>query len=257
MAQTIAIKVQSRPLLNEWRIAASPFKRAMALLSKHAGMAATAMLDCAAVIRNLPTSAHVAGGLATALAFALAAMAFRKGHSPPSGGPYPASSAPYVVTSTLSRAQFAVGWLQHLLGRSTRLLTAIFDPAAPATHDTPGAIAAHEHAHAYIEEVRETDTPRLEDHELRRHSLNALALASKQLDAAQKLDPDAILEGQNKNEIPYRFTINELKAEAFMLEGPFIPMTSNSPFPRWAKRQTSIPTIHMRSTSSDSRMRPA
>jgi hypothetical protein len=44
-----AIAEGQRPLLNEWRIAASPFKRAMALLSKHAGMAATAMLDFAAV----------------------------------------------------------------------------------------------------------------------------------------------------------------------------------------------------------------
>jgi tetratricopeptide (TPR) repeat protein len=99
------------------------------------------------------------------------------------------------------------------------LLRAISDPAALATHDAPGAIAALEHAHAHIEEVREADTPRLEDHELRRQHLNALTLASEQLDAAQKLDPNAIREGRNKNQIPYRFTINELKAEALLLEG--------------------------------------
>ena len=77
-----AIEDGQRTLLNEWSIADSPFKRAMALLSKHSGMAATAMLDCATVIRNLATSTHVTGGLAAVLALALAAMAFRKGHSP-------------------------------------------------------------------------------------------------------------------------------------------------------------------------------
>ena len=85
--------------------------------------------------------------------------------------------------------------------------------------DTPGAIAALELAHAYIEEVREADTPGLEDNDVRKHHLNTLALASKQLDAAQRLDPDAILEGQDDKEIPYRYSINELKAEALLLEG--------------------------------------
>jgi hypothetical protein len=92
-------------------------------------------------------------------------------------------------------------------------------PSAPArTRDTPGAIAALELARAYIEEVREAETPGLEDQELRKHHLNTLALASKQLDAAQRLDPDAILEGQDQKEIPYRFNVNELKAEARLLE---------------------------------------
>jgi hypothetical protein len=215
-----AIADGQRLLLNEWRIAASPFKRAMALLSKQAGMVATVMLDSARVIRNLPTSVHVTGCLAAVLALALAAMAFRIGHSPPSGEPHaPASSASEVVTSTLNHARFAVGWLQCLLGRFTQLLAAISDPAPPATHDTPGAIAALELAHAYIEEVREAETPRSVDHELRSHHLSTLALASKQLDAAQKLDPDAILDGQKKEEMPYRYSINELKAEAMLLEG--------------------------------------
>ena len=215
-----AIADGQRPLLNEWRIAASPFKRAMALLSKHTGMAATAMLDGAAVIRNLPTSAHLTVGLAAALAIALAAMAFRKGRSLPSGEPHaPAPWASQVATSTLNQARSAVNRLQYLLGTSIRWLTAISVPASPAPHNTPAAITALELAHACIEEVREADTPRLEDHKLRGHHLHTLALALKQLDAALKLDPDAILEGQGKNENPYRFSINELNAEALLLEG--------------------------------------
>jgi len=62
-------------------------------------------------------------------------------------------------------------------------------------------------------------TPALEDHDTRKHLLNTLALASKQLDAAQQLDPDAILDGQDDKDVPYRYSINELKAEALLLEG--------------------------------------
>jgi hypothetical protein len=85
--------------------------------------------------------------------------------------------------------------------------------------DTVGAIAAMELAHAYIEEVRDADMPGLEDTDARRHNLNTLSLASRQLDAAERLDPDGILEGRDAKENSYRFTINELKAEALLLEG--------------------------------------
>jgi tetratricopeptide (TPR) repeat protein len=92
--------------------------------------------------------------------------------------------------------------------------------AAPsAARDTPAAIEALELAHAYVDEVREADTPALEDHELRNHHLDLLALASKQFDAAQKRDPNAVLEGQDKSGIAYRFSIDELRADALLLEG--------------------------------------
>lgn len=84
--------------------------------------------------------------------------------------------------------------------------------------DTPGAIAALELALAYIEEVRDADRPRLDDVAERKHQLNTLALAAKQLDLARGLDPDAILEATT-DEVEVRFSINELKAEALLLEG--------------------------------------
>src|SRR5262249_954311 len=73
------------------------------------------------------------------------------------------------------------------------------EPASPpptvnAPRDTAGAIAALELALAYIEEVRDADRPALDDVLGRKHLLNTLALAAKQLELARKLDPDAILE---------------------------------------------------------------
>lgn len=214
-----AIADEQRPQLSEWRVAASPFERAKALISKPAGMAMTALRAGSAAVRNLPTSVHVTGGLAAVVALALAAMAFRRRHAPSRGGARPpASSAPRVAASTWNRAGSPIGWLQDLLGRSTRLLAAIPASARRTVPDTPGAIAALERAHVYIAEVREAETPKREDHALRKSHLNALALATRQLDAAQKLDPDAVLEGQEK-EYPGCFSINELKAQALLLEG--------------------------------------
>mgnify|MGYP001313739122 FL=1 len=89
---------------------------------------------------------------------------------------------------------------------------------ATMPRDTPGAISAMELALAYIQEVQEAERPGLEDKAGRKHQLNTLALAAKQLDLAQRLDADAILEGQNED-LPFRFTINELKSEALLLEG--------------------------------------
>ena len=93
-------------------------------------------------------------------------------------------------------------------------------PAAPEKpRDTAGAIAALELALAYIEEVREADTPGPDNKDTRKQHLNTLSLATKQLELAQKLDPDAILESQLSGVLPYRFSGNELKAEALVLEG--------------------------------------
>jgi hypothetical protein len=113
---------------------------------------------------------------------------------------------------------------EHSSEPSDRTVEGVEPPslAQPAEHrsrDTVGAIAAMELAYAFIEEIRAADMPGVEDKEARRHHLNTLALASRQLDAAAKLDPDAVLEGQDEKDIPYRFTVNELKSEALLLEG--------------------------------------
>ena len=96
---------------------------------------------------------------------------------------------------------------------------AVAPKPAPEIRDTPAAMAALELAQSYIEEVREADTPGFEDEDVRKAHLNTLSLAAKQLDAASRLDPDAVLEGENQEGVPYRFTINELKAQALFIEG--------------------------------------
>ena len=221
-----------RHQLEQWRSAASPFNRALILFSDYAGIVATAATDAITTIRNLPTSTHVTGGLAAVLSLALAGIAIRsrRARSPrqpvtpeaPRGAssgdpvPQPPPASPGLPLSAKVSDAFASS------AHPTPASPAGQTPARAApevVRDTPGAIAALELAYAYIEEVREADTPGLEDHDLRKHHLNTLALASKQLDAAQKLDPDAILEGQDEKDIPYRYSINELKAEALLLEG--------------------------------------
>ena len=67
--------------------------------------------------------------------------------------------------------------------------------------------------------MREADTPGSEDHEVRRYHLDLLARASRELEVARKLDPDAVLEGRYEEGIAYRYGIDELKAEALLLEG--------------------------------------
>jgi hypothetical protein len=55
--------------------------------------------------------------------------------------------------------------------------------AAPEKpRDTVGAMAAMELAYAFIEEVRAAETPGVEDKDARKHLLNTLALASRQLE---------------------------------------------------------------------------
>jgi hypothetical protein len=93
-------------------------------------------------------------------------------------------------------------------------------PASPATpRDTPAALAAMEIALAYLEEVRAAPSPGLEDTAARKELLNTLSLATKKLEAAARHDPDAILESEDKDGNPVRFTINDLKAWLLLQEG--------------------------------------
>jgi tetratricopeptide (TPR) repeat protein len=237
-----AVTDGERPLLNAWRAAASPYHRALASLSTYGDAIATGVTDAITMVRNLPTSTHVAGGIAAILALGLAAMAVPNRRVAPAGpahfdsetsGPDPDAGASPGVGTANGRDQ-----RQH---HRTTPISEFFTPSSgtappdgngpppipgqpaqappPPVRDTPGAIAALELAYAYIEEIRDADAPALDDEDTRKRHLNTLALASKQLDAAEKCDPDAILEGEDENDIPYRYSINELKADALLLEG--------------------------------------
>lgn len=95
-------------------------------------------------------------------------------------------------------------------------------PAVDTPRDTPGAIAALELAHAYLDEVKKLGEPNYDDAGDIKRRLNTLSLAAKQLDTAERLDPDAILDvGEGEQALHYR--LNELKSDALRLEGSTHP----------------------------------
>ena len=227
-----------RSLIAQWRTQASLFHRAFAAVSELSSVVLSAAYTLPGTVLALPTSTYVASAFAGTLAIALAVMAVRR--RIPASATHAADNL--ASSRVTTRGRIALTWLRRKLHRAqVRLLTwwrslavtpapaasmqvrpsNIDDPpiAVELTRDTPAAIAALELAHAYIEEMRQADTPSLDDTDTRREHLNTLALAAKQLDKAQALDPDAVLEGQDEKDIPYRYCINELKAEALLLEG--------------------------------------
>lgn len=221
-----ALRDEDRPLIMQWRNAASPLSWASAAVSFYADMAVAAIVDAVSVLRNMPTSTHVAGGMAAVLALALAGIALRNRRVI-----LPGQAA--AETAPPTRAQSSAATTEPPRQKDVAPASGTESPfsanspppiphpesSPPQMRDTPGAIAALELARAYLEEVRDADRPAFDDTDTRKHHLNTLALAAKQLDAAQKLDPDAMLEGQDDRDIPYRCSIDELKAEALLLEG--------------------------------------
>ena len=242
-----AVREHQRTAILEWRTAASYIYRARAFLSRQVETVATTVNEVVTTVRSLPTSTHVTGGIAATLALALAGVAFR--NRPRSVGP-PQPDTPTVSAARPSAIRrFSTGfvyqiayayrrlsrqlrrtWIQFLAARRTPSPAApaqavlLPEPALPTVipvgqRDTPAALAAMELAYAYLDEVREADVPAFDDQATRKQHLNTLSLASKQLDAAQRLDPDVILERQDDDDQAYRLTINELKAQAFLIEG--------------------------------------
>jgi hypothetical protein len=162
-----------RHQLEQWRAAASPYNRAVVWFSEYAGIVATTTVDVITTIRNLPTSTHVTGGIAVVLTLALAGMAFRGRRTQPRDQPTTPEAPPRTLSGepTSHPPHPSPGpSLSERLSSASAASAADPEPAsttkqAPArpapemVRDTPGAIAALELARAYIEEVREADTP--------------------------------------------------------------------------------------------------
>jgi hypothetical protein len=243
-----AVREYQRATVQEWRIAASYYYRARAFVSQQVDNVTAGVSEFITAVRSLPTSTHVTGGIAATLALALAGVALRNRPRPvgPTQPDIPVASAPRPSairrsTTGLVRRVHSVyrrvsrrlrrTWIGFLAARRRQpplpvpaQAVRLQEPALPAVipvaqRDTPAALAAMELAYAYIDEVRVGDIPAFDDQATRKQHLNTLSLASKQLDAAQKFDPDAILEGQDDNEQPYSFSVNELKARALLIEG--------------------------------------
>ncbi len=123
----------------------------------------------------------------------------------------PAAQRPPDVTIAAARANTIPAIIGALRGFYARWT------ARP--RDTPRALAAMELALAYLDEVRTAASPAVEDTATRRRHLNTLALATKKINSAERADPDAMLELQNKDGSIRRYRLSEMKAEALFLEG--------------------------------------
>jgi tetratricopeptide (TPR) repeat protein len=189
-----AISTDQRAQVVERRNAASPVKRALAFLSRMADAAA----DGASVIGNWPDVGRIAGGVAIAFGLTLAVTTLRR-RDLRTSAKLPEPVAP--------RANATV------IGPETRAARRLRNPP-----DTAGAVEALGIAHAYIEAVREAETPAAKDDAVRKQQIDMLAFASRQIDKAEKHDPDAVLEGEDRLG-SYRFNARELRSEAHLLEG--------------------------------------
>lgn len=167
-----------------------------------------------ASLRALPTSTLVTGAIASVLAFALAAVAYRSRTQF-----LPRSPIERSTSDTTPEAASDPGPTASIPDPAPTTRTDVPPAPGPASRDSAGAVAAMELAHAYLQEVSATDTPAWDDKAGRKDQLNTLSLASKQLELARKLDPDAILEITDGEYVGLRLTLNDIKAEALLLEG--------------------------------------
>src|SRR5581483_4179967 len=86
-----ALADAQRHQLEQWRAEASPYNRALMWLSAYTATATAAATDVITMVRNLPTSTHISGGLAAVLTLALAGMALRNRRASPKSPAAPAS----------------------------------------------------------------------------------------------------------------------------------------------------------------------
>lgn len=215
-----ALIAGQRQLLERWRDEASPRHRAGALLSEAAGSIQSVTATIVTSLRNLPVSTRIASAIAVVLAVSLAVMMHRARHgthTQPSTAPAFAAPVPE-PRAWLSPELQPSSSDTAMVNPSAAVPVAMPPPIPTNLRDTPAAFAAMELALGYLEEVRAAERPAVDDEIGRKHQLNTLSLASKQLEKAEKLDPDAVLKAADAD-AAFRVSINELKAEALFLEG--------------------------------------
>ncbi|MEZ5844822.1 MAG: type IV secretion system DNA-binding domain-containing protein [Hyphomicrobiaceae bacterium] len=214
-----------RVRLHVWLAAATPPPTTMDIVTSALASPTAAISRGLASLDTIPRSTLVAAGLAAMLALALLFILIRGRRVPVA-----ATTAPDATTGVAQRTAAAPSVtaspepepIKSPVPQPAAAAAAPCSPprSAPAvTRDTPAAIASLELAHAYLDEVHGSDVPDAEDEIGRRQRLNTLALAVRKLEAAERADPDAVLEGADADGTPYRLTMAELKAEALLLEG--------------------------------------
>lgn len=222
-----------------WKQQASYFAKVRAYVDDQFAAIKATIAPISAEFRYRPPSPQVVNALAAAAAFTLMtflmSLALRDRHVLAKAR----SAANGLASSARDLSATAQAQLPHVAEAAEKCWNWFVDPlvapppamAADAPQavppvkravkhrDTPGALAAMQLANAYIDEVRDQSAPGFDEEHLRKHQLNTLSLAAKQLDRAEALDPDAVLEGEDKDGVTFRYSVNELKSEAMLIEG--------------------------------------
>ncbi len=218
-----ALQTADRTSLQQWQADAQPVYHAVMLLSPVAGASvgmslATLMAGILAVLLSVVVGRHFLRRHGVVLVSGSAEISETDAQD----------SAESLITrsqrhlaelSAKIQKRFAPGHASNETEPSKDEPVVASETKAPplTPRDTPGAIAALELAHAYIEEVRETNRPAFDDKAGRRAQLNTLSLAAKQLELAESLDADAELNIANDDK-EFVFTIGALKAKALIME---------------------------------------
>lgn len=237
-----AVNDADRAQLIEWRTAASPVNRVIATLSAYGATALASAQALPTIIRELPLSTQITGGVATMLAVALAAMMVRRAPATitASGtGPAPASAVQPAAVASRPRRRTIRRWLRRayisLLARHRRNRIASAKKAAAAKvaadkaavaaapappdrpRDTETAVDAMQLALAYSAEFQDNIGDTLTDPPYAAKVLNTLSLISRQLEIAEHADPSATVTIEVDGE-HFILPLSALKARAIYFE---------------------------------------
>ncbi len=227
-----------RAKLNEWRTAASPINRAVAALSSYSTAAVAWAQSVPSLVRELPLSTQITGGVATALGLALAFVMVRRA---PAAASASATVLPLEATGQRTRRRSI--W-RSLRRRARRIAIrfriwrrpAAAPAAAPVTEpiltiqevgapdvpdvprDTETAVDAMQLALAYFDEFSEDIGNTLTDPAYATKVLNTLSLISRQLDVAERADPSATLTVEDKDGDQVILTLAAMKSNAIYFE---------------------------------------
>ncbi len=230
-----------RSKLIEWRAAAMPVTQAAATVITTGSVALATAQSIPAMIRELPLSTQITGGVASFLAMTLAWVLARRTPIPKASGAIVVGTAPPVAERkrllplwrSLRRAARRRVIRAMAMRRSGKIATEASAPPAippplptmlPASvtddppRDTETAVDAMQLAHAYMSEFHDDIGNTLTDPAFAAQTLNTLSLISRQLDIADRADPSATLTVEGKDGEPNTLSLTMMKGAALYYE---------------------------------------
>ena len=230
-----------RSKLFEWRAAAMPVTQAAATVITTGSVALATAQSIPAMIRELPISTQITGGVASFLAMTLAWVLARRTPVRKASGAIVVGTAPPLAERkrrlplwrSLRRAARRRVIRAMAMRRSGKIATEASAPPAippplptmlPASvtddppRDTETAVDAMQLAHAYMSEFHDDIGNTLTDPAFAAQTLNTLSLISRQIDIAERADPSATLTVEGKDGTPITFSLTMMKGAALYYE---------------------------------------